>query len=294
MTNQTESNKSKLMFLTAMFIFGSIGIFRRYIPLPSGTIAMCRGFIGVAFLIVAMLVLRKKFSKAAIKANLPVLCISGGLIGFNWIFLFEAYNYTTVATATLCYYMAPVFVILMAPIVLKEKLTAKKLACAMVALGGMVLVSGVLEVGVSSLSEIKGILFGLAAGLLYGNIMLLNKKLHDIEGYDKSLVQLFMAALVLVPYVWLIEWDAVSAVTWTPLIVIMTLVVGVIHTGFAYTIYFGAMGGMRAQTIALYSYLDPIIAVILSAVLLHENLSIVGWIGAILIIGATMISERTE
>lgn len=294
MTNQTESNKSKLMFLTAMFIFGSIGIFRRYIPLPSGTIAMCRGFIGVAFLIVAMLVLRKKFSKAAIKANLPVLCISGGLIGFNWIFLFEAYNYTTVATATLCYYMAPVFVILMAPIVLKEKLTAKKLACAMVALGGMVLVSGVLEVGVSSLSEIKGILFGLAAGLLYGNIMLLNKKLHDIEGYDKSLVQLFMAALVLVPYVWLIEWDAVSAVTWTPLIVIMTLVVGVIHTGFAYTIYFGAMGGMRAQTIALYSYLDPIIAVILSAVLLHENLSIAGWIGAILIIGATMISERTE
>ena len=294
MTTQSESNKSKLMFLLAMFIFGTIGIFRRYIPLPSGTIAMCRGFIGVAFLIVAMLVLRKKFSKTAIKANLPVLCISGALIGFNWIFLFEAYNYTTVATATLCYYMAPVFVILMAPIVLKEKLTGKKLACAMVALGGMVLVSGVLEVGVSSLSEIKGILFGLAAGLLYGNIMLLNKKLHDIEGYDKSLVQLFMAALVLVPYVWLVEWDAVSAVTWTPLIVIMTLVVGVIHTGFAYTIYFGAMGGMRAQTIALYSYLDPIIAVILSAVLLHENLSIAGWIGAILIIGATMISERTE
>lgn len=294
MTQHTESNKSKLMFLTAMFIFGTIGIFRRYIPLPSGTIAMCRGFIGVAFLIAAMLVLGKKFSKTAIKANLPLLCVSGALIGFNWIFLFEAYNYTTVATATLCYYMAPVFVILMAPIVLKEKLTGKKLVCAMIALGGMVLVSGVLEVGVSSLSEIKGILFGLAAGLLYGTIMLLNKKLHDIEGYDKTLIQLMMAALVLVPYVLMVEWDAVMAVTWTPIIVIMTLVVGVIHTGFAYTIYFGAMGGMKAQTIALYSYLDPIIAVILSAVLLHENLSIAGWIGAVLIIGATMLSERTE
>ena len=225
---------------------------------------------------------------------LLVLCISGALIGFNWIFLFEAYNYTTVATATLCYYMAPVFVILMAPIVLKEKLTAKKLACAMVALGGMVLVSGVLEVGISSFAEIKGILFGLAAGLLYGNIMLLNKKLHDIEGYDKSLVQLFMAALVLVPYVLFVEWDAVMAVTWTPLIVVMMLVVGIVHTGFTYTIYFAAMGGMKAQTIALYSYLDPIIAVILSAVLLHESLSIAGWIGAVMIIGATMISERTE
>ena len=294
MTTQSESNKSKLMFLLAMFIFGTIGIFRRYIPLPSGTIAMCRGFIGVAFLVLATLVLRKKFSKTAIKANLLVLCISGALIGFNWIFLFEAYNYTTVATATLCYYMAPVFVILMAPIVLKEKLTAKKLACAMVALGGMVLVSGVLEVGISSFAEIKGILFGLAAGLLYGNIMLLNKKLHDIEGYDKSLVQLFMAALVLVPYVLFVEWDAVMAVTWTPLIVVMMLVVGIVHTGFTYTIYFAAMGGMKAQTIALYSYLDPIIAVILSAVLLHESLSIAGWIGAVMIIGATMISERTE
>ncbi|MBR3784959.1 MAG: DMT family transporter [Firmicutes bacterium] len=280
------------MFLTAMFIFGSIGIFRRYIPLPSGTIAMCRGFIGVLFLLAAMIVLRKKFSKTAIKANLLVLCVSGALIGFNWIFLFEAYNYTTVATATLCYYMAPVFVILMSPIVLKEKLTGKKLICAMVALAGMVLVSGVLEVGVSGLAELRGILFGLAAGLLYGNIMLLNKKLHDIEGYDKSLVQLFMAALVLVPYVVLVEWDAVAAVTWTPLVVIMLLIVGMIHTGFAYTIYFGAMSGMKAQTIALYSYLDPIIAVMLSAVLLHENLSIAGWIGAVLIIGATAISER--
>ena len=292
MTQYTESNKCKLMFLTAMFIFGTIGIFRRYIPLPSGAIAMSRGFIGVAFLLVAMVVLGKKFSKTAIKANLSVLCISGALIGFNWIFLFEAYNYTTVATATLCYYMAPVFVILMAPIVLKEKLTGKKLICAMVALAGMVLVSGVLEVGISSLAEIKGILFGLAASLLYGTIMLLNKKLHGIEGYDKTLIQLIVAAVVLVPYVLMVEWDAVAAVTWTPLIIIMTLVVGIVHTGFAYTIYFGAMGGMKAQTIALYSYLDPIIAVILSAVLLSENLSIAGWIGAVMIIGATMISER--
>ena len=294
MTQHTESSKSKLMFLTAMFIFGTIGIFRRYIPLPSGTIAMCRGFIGVAFLLLAMLMLRKHFSKTAIKANLAVLCISGALIGFNWIFLFEAYNYTTVATATLCYYMAPVFVILMSPLVLGEKLTKKKLACAMVALGGMVLVSGVLEVGISGLAELKGILSGLAAGLLYGTIMLLNKKLHDIEGYDKTLIQLIVAATVLVPYVLLAEWDAVTAVTWTPLIIMMTLIVGTIHTGFAYTIYFGAMGGMKAQTIALYSYLDPIIAVILSAVLLHENLSIAGWIGAVMIIGATMLSERTE
>jgi len=292
MSNYNESAKSKLMFLTAMFIFGSIGIFRKYIPLPSGMIAMCRGFIGVAFLLIVMLVIGRKISKEAIRQNLVILCISGALIGFNWILLFEAYNYTTVATATLCYYMAPVFVILMSPIVLQEKLTVKKLICALVALVGMVFVSGFFEVGISNVSELTGVFFGLGAGLLYGIIMLLNKKLHDIEGYDKSLVQLFMAAAVLVPYVLMVEGDAVAAVTWTPLIVVMTLVVGIIHTGFAYTIYFGAMGGLKAQTIALYSYLDPIIAVILSAVLLSENLSLAGWIGAGMILGATMVAER--
>ncbi len=292
MSNYNESAKSKMMFLTAMFIFGSIGIFRRYIPLPSGMIAMCRGFIGVVFLFIVLLIIGRKIDKAAIRQNLVVLCLSGALIGFNWILLFEAYNYTTVATATLCYYMAPVFVILMSPIVLKEKLTLKKLICAFVALIGMVFVSGFFEVGISDVSELTGVFFGLGAGLLYGIIMLLNKKLHDIEGYDKTLIQLGMAALVLVPYVLMVEADAVAAVTWTPLIVVMTLIVGIIHTGFAYTIYFGAMGGLKAQTIALYSYLDPIIAVILSAVLLSENLSIAGWIGAGLILGATMVAER--
>ncbi|MBR5316214.1 MAG: EamA family transporter [Firmicutes bacterium] len=280
------------MFLSAMFIFGTIGIFRRYIPLPSGTIAMCRGIIGVVFLLAVMMVLGKKISKEAIKANLAVLCVSGALIGFNWIFLFESFNYTTVATGTLCYYMAPVFVILMSPIVLKEKLTLRKLICAMVALAGMVFVSGFFEVGISDKGELIGVLFGLAAGLLYGIIMLLNKKLKDIEGYDKTLVQLGMAALVIIPYVILVEGEALAQVELTPLIVVMMLIVGIVHTGFAYVIYFGAMGGLRAQTIALYSYLDPIIAVILSAVLLNENLSIAGWIGAVMILGATMVSER--
>ena len=292
MTHQKDAVSSKIMFLSAMFIFGTIGIFRRYIPLPSGTIAMCRGIIGVVFLLAVMMVLGKKISKEAIKANLAVLCVSGALIGFNWIFLFESFNYTTVATGTLCYYMAPVFVILMSPIVLKEKLTLRKLICAMVALAGMVFVSGFFEVGISDKGELIGVLFGLAAGLLYGIIMLLNKKLKDIEGYDKTLVQLGMAALVIIPYVILVEGEALAQVELTPLIVVMMLIVGIVHTGFAYVIYFGAMGGLRAQTIALYSYLDPIIAVILSAVLLNENLSIAGWIGAVMILGATMVSER--
>ena len=131
-----------LPLIGAMGIFGTIGIFVRYIPLPSGFIALSRGIIGAVFLLLVMLVTRKGVNKEAIRKNLPLLLISGGCIGLNWVLLFESYRFTTVATATLCYYMAPLFVVMASPLLLKEKLTFKKTMCVLVALVGMVFVSG--------------------------------------------------------------------------------------------------------------------------------------------------------
>ena len=99
-----RSAQGKLVL--SMLIFGTIGLFRRYIPLPSGLLAMARGLIGTLFLVLAMALRRQRPSGAAIRKNLPLLILSGAMIGFNWILLFEAYNHTTVALATLCYYMA--------------------------------------------------------------------------------------------------------------------------------------------------------------------------------------------
>jgi len=292
MENKTNSKKSLIMLISAMFIWGTIGIFRKYIPLPSSTLAFVRGFIGTIFLILLILVKREKIQWSAVKANLFMLIASGAFIGFNWILLFESYRYTSVATATLCYYMAPIIVILASPFVLKEKLTVKKLICVAVALSGMVLVSGVIGVEFTGAGEFKGIFFGLGAALFYATVMLMNQKIRNIPAYDKTIMQLASAAIVVLPYTLLTE--DLTGITYTPFIILMILILGIVHTGIAYALYFGSMDNLKAQTIALFSYIDPITAIILSATLLREGMGAMEAVGAVLVLGATIVSELPE
>jgi len=283
--------KPKLLFLSAMGIFGTIGIFVKYIPLNSALIAFCRGVMGVAFLAFVTLLTRKCPDKAAIKKNLPILFLSGAAIGFNWILLFESYNHTTVATATVCYYFAPLFLLLASPL-LGERLTLRKLLCVGIALVGLILVSGVTEGSLPNMQEIEGILFGVGAALLYATVMLLNKKLSPIPAYDKTILQLGSAALVLLPYLLITNrfvCPALSGIQW-----LLLCLVGILHTGIAYTMYFGAMKDLPAKTIAIFSYLDPVIAVVLSAVLLHETITPWGVVGTVLILGSALYSELPE
>ena len=281
------------MLCLSMIIFGTIGIFRRYIDLPSGMLAMSRGFIGTAFLIIFVMVTKKGISKENIKKNAVPLIVSGAFIGFNWILLFEAYSYTSVAVATLCYYMAPIIVIVVSPIILKEKLSGKKMACVGVAIIGMVLVSGVVEMEEGfKLAEIKGVLLGLGAALLYATVVLMNKKIRDIGPYDKTIVQLASAGVVMLVYTLLME--DVNKGDFTLVAVIMLVIVGVLHTGIAYAWYFGSMKNISAQTVALFSYIDPILAIILSAVILRENLGVLEALGAIMVLGAAALAEREK
>ena len=285
----TEKSSRNALILS-MCIFGTIGILRRFIPLSSSLVALVRGVVGAAFLLLVILVRRQKPDWAAVKSNLLILLMSGTAIGFNWILLFEAYNYTSVATATLCYYLAPILVILAAPIVLKEKLTGKKAVCAAVALAGMVLVSGILETNGGKPGELKGVACGIGAAVLYASVILMNKKMKPISAYDKTILQLVVASLALVPYVLFTEdWSLVQI---TPLSAALLLVAGVIHTGLTYWMYFGSMAKLKAQTVALFSYIDPILAIVLSMVVLKEPMSVLSAIGAVMILGAAYISEK--
>ena len=275
-----------------MTIFGTIGIIVRYTPIPSSVIAMIRGFMGMLFLVAVMLIGRSGISFETVKKKALPLFISGGFIGINWILLFESYRYTTVATATLCYYMAPILVILVSPLLLKERLTAKKLICVVAALLGMVFVSGILQSEGFSLSEIKGVLLGLGAALFYASVVLINKKLTDVPTYEKTAIQLGSAAVVILPYTLITE--NFSEMTFTPLAIILICVLGILHTGIAYALYFDAISKLPAQTAAIFSYIDPIVAIALSALLLKEPLTMHSVIGAILILGATFISELPD
>lgn len=283
---------SRLGLIGSMTIFGTIGIFVRLIPIPSSVIAMIRGFMGMLFLVAVMLISKSGISFEKVKKKALGLFVSGGFIGINWILLFESYRYTTVATATLCYYMAPILVILSSPLILKERLTAKKLICVMAALVGMVFVSGILQSEGFSLSEIKGVLLGLGAALFYASVVLINKKLTEVPTYEKTAIQLGSAAVVILPYTLITENFA--KLEFTPQTVILLLVMGVVHTGVAYALYFDSIGKLPTQTAAIFSYIDPIVAIVLSAILLKEPSTMHSVIGAILILGATFISELPD
>ncbi len=287
-----KDTKAKLALISSMTIFATIGIFRKFIPLPSSTVAMVRAVIGTVFLVLLILIRGSKISFESVKKNALPLCLSGLFLGFNWILLFEAYNYTTVATATLCYYMAPVILILISPIAFKEKLTIPKLLCAVVAVGGMTLVSGFFSTNEGGANTTKGIFLGLFAAVLYAAVVTCNKKLKDISAFDRTTVQLGLSAIILVPYTFIVE--DFSAVEITPVTIIMLVVVGVVHTGIAYALYFGCIDKLKTQTVALYSYIDPVGAVLLSALLLKEPMGLLEILGAVLILGATLISEFVD
>ncbi len=291
MSDKSRSEtRSTAGFITAMLIFGTIGIFRRYLPVSSPLLAFWRGISGALFLALTALFRGKKLLKGMDSHSMLCYAGLGALIGLNWMMLFEAYNYTSVATATLCYYMQPAVIILASPAVFGEKLTSRKLICAAVSFLGMALVSGIPESGLPGPAEARGILCGLGAALLYAFVVILNKKLPPADAYDKTVIQLFSAALILVPY--LLAGEDMSGVSSEPLFICMMLIVGFVHTGLAYVLYFGSMEGMSAQSIALLGYLDPVTALILSALILKEAMSPSAVLGAVMILSAALISEK--
>ena len=293
MKSDSQSYRSLFLLILSMVIFGTIGVFRRNIALPSDVIAFARGIMGSVFLILYQKLRGGSFFLSGIsRKKLALLVITGGLIGFNWILLFEAYNYTSVAVATLCYYMQPMIVLIVSPFLLKESLTAKKILCALAALAGMVLVSGIAGGTSAGAGRIKGVLFGLFAAVLYASVVLLNKKITGVPVIEKTTIQLFSAAVCLIPYM-------IAQVTFTFFKLsgygtVMLLITGIVHTGIAYVLYFGAVEKLPAQTCALFSYIDPVTAILLSAFLLHEPMGITGMIGTVLIIGAAVISELIQ
>lgn len=270
----------------AMLVFGTIGLFVKNIGFPSSFISFARALTGSIFIALFMLVSGHGLDKKSVLKNLKLLIPSGIAMAFNWICLFEAYRFTGVAVGTLCYYMAPVIVVILSPVFLKEKLTAINVTSVLAAVVGAVLISGVVS---GSAKSAKGILFGLAAAALYSTVVMINKFVKNLSPIETTFVQLLTAAVTMIPYILLTE--DVTTFVFDRRSVIFTLIVGVFHTGIVYMIYFSSVQKIPAQTTAVFSYIDPVTAIILSAVVLGERLDAVQLIGTFLILAATLFNE---
>ena len=276
----------RFKYITAVVLYGTIGMFVRYVSLPSEAVAFCRGAFGSVFIVLFMHFRGMHGERKAMRENRGLLILSGVLLGFNWIFLFAAYIATTVAIASLCNYMAPLIVVLVSPVVLGEKQNAKKLLCVLLAFCGIILVSGVLS---GERANLNGVILGLLAALCFVGIVICNRKMKGISAYDKAVVQLAVSAVTILPYV-LIRNSAASLIpdTRSALIVLM---LGIVHTGFAYCLYFSGMATLPVQTVAVLGYIEPVVSVLCSVLFLREPLGITGWIGAALIILSAAASE---
>lgn len=291
MQEQKNSFKSLLMLLASLLIFGTLGTYRKFLTLTSASIAFYRSVIGVAFLILFMKIRRddiKKIFALDLKTFL-LLFLTGVILGVNWLFLFEGFNYAPVSLVSLSCYMHPMFVIAISAVLFNEKITLKKALCFAAALIGMFFISGVIEAGIPERENLAGIVYGLISGVLYGLVLILNKYVRGVDPYIKTIIQLAGAALSMIPY--LLFTNGFAGDIWSVKAVILMAVIGVINTGAAYVLYFGSMDGLRAQTIALLGYLDPVITVTLAALILGERLTIWGITGAVLILGAAVICE---
>ncbi|MBR4400584.1 MAG: EamA family transporter [Synergistes sp.] len=289
MTEKANDCKSLCMLIASMLIYGTVGVLRRQIPLPSAFLSFSRGVIGGLFLLILAKVMKKDSGGKLPLNTFLLLAFTGALIGVNWMLLFEAYNHTTVAVAVLCYYMEPTIVMMLSPVIFKERLTVKKALCAAVSIIGMVFVSGVLGDSGGESGDILGVLLALSAAFLYSAVVIMNKKIVGVDAYQRVTIQLFSTGIVMLPYLLLTK--GFGSLEFSASAVILIFILGIVHTGIAYALYFGSMDGLRVQTIAVFSYIDPVSALLFSALLLREPLSMLNIAGAVMIIGSALISE---
>ena len=282
-----SSNKARLMLASSMAVFGTLGLFVRNISVGSGELALYRALLAILLIGGFLLITRQKIPFRAIKKEIPLLLLSGMAMGINWVLLFEAYKHTSVSVATLSYYFAPVLVMAVCPLLFREKMTLKQIVCFVMSTIGLVLIINV--GGVNGSSDFIGILFGLGAAVFYATVILLNKFIKNVAGIPRTFLQFIASIIILIPYVALgggITLGTMNTRGWVCL-----LVVGLVHTGVTYCLYFSSLKELSGQEASILSYIDPLVSVLVSFFVLGESMTVPQIIGGVIILGFTLLNE---
>lgn len=279
---------ARFKMILTMSLFGTIALFVKFIDMRSAEIALFRA--GIALLTIAVMKLfsGKRLSLKEVKGDLPVLLLSGTMIGLNWVLLFEAYHHTTVSVATICYYFAPVVVMIASPVLFKERVTKKQAFCFAMATVGLVMITGIGEPQTGG-DGLPGIALGLGAALMYASVVLMNKRVKNVSGMDKTLIQFVGAVAVLLPYVLLTGGITITKAKAPETMALFVL--GVVHTGVCFYWFFSALGKLKGQEAAILSYIDPLVSIVLSVLVLGETVTALQAAGGALVLGFTLLNE---
>lgn len=276
--------KALIKYLCALILFGLNGIVASHISMNSYEIVFLRTLIGSILLILLFLIGKGKFHIRTNKRDTLFIVLSGIAMGASWMFLYEAYQQIGVSFSSLLYYCGPVIVMVLSPLIFKEKFTVPKIVGFVTVLAGIVLVNGATSVGMNK----WGIFCGGMSALMYFFMVTLNKQAKKINGMENSVIQLVVSFLTVAVFVGFKEAFVIhvpnGAWPWI-------LVLGIVNTGIGCYLYFSPLSKLPVQTVAICGYLEPLSAVVFAAVLLRERMTPLQIIGAICIIGGAMIGE---
>ena len=278
-------SKYLILFVASMVIFGTNGLIVANISLGSAEIVLMRTFLGSLFLLAIVLV-KRSFSFADLKADLVPATMGGAALGLNWVLLFSAYRSAGVGLSTLTYYCGPIIVLALSPVLFREKLTWNKLLAIAAVAVGMFCITGDIEPG----SDVQtGILFGGGAALLYASLIVANKRVKRLSGLNCAMYELIVAFFVVLIY--LLASNVKLPVIPAAEDIVWVLAIGLVNTGLAYYLYFSSLQKLPGQTVALVCYIDPLTALLVSVAFLGEKLLGVQIAGAVLILGGACLGE---
>lgn len=285
--NPNQKNKNQALYyglyILSLLIFGTNGVLVSHISLQGSQIVLIRTLLG-GLLLTALVLLRGGFDRSAVKAERCFLLGGGVALALNWIALFTAYRLLNVSLATLIYYAGPMLVLLFSPILFHEKLRGLTVLAVVIVAVGLVCISGSIA---SSGMSIMGLLVAAASALFYAALIVFNKRITLTGGMQTAAIELDIAFAVVLVYVLLtagLPHPTRADIPWL-------LTIGLVNTGLAYLLYFTGLQKLPAQSVALISYVDPVSALIFSALFLHESLTPVQLLGAFLILGGAILGE---
>jgi drug/metabolite transporter (DMT)-like permease len=271
------------MYILSLLIFGTNGLLVANISIESSQIVLMRTLIG-GVMLTGLVVFGGGFDKESVREEKVPLLLGGTALGLNWVALFEAYRLLNVSLATLIYYVGPILVLVFSPVLFREKLTGRKALSAIIVAIGLICISGSIVVtGMNSM----GLLAAIISALLYASLIVFNKKIVRTNGLQTAAIEVNVAFVVVLVYV--LCTAGLPHITGGDLPYIV--IIGLVNTGLAYLLYFSGLKKISGQSVALISYIDPVSALVFSALLLHEVMTPVQVVGAVLIIGGAMVGE---
>ena len=280
--------KSYLKYFSSLLLFGSNGIIASYILLNSYEIVFLRSLIGGLFLIAVFILSKNKITFLNNKKHFIYAVISGMAMGISWMLLYEAYVKIGVSIATLLYYCGPVIVMIVSPFIFNERFTTYKIV------GFIIVFIGMFLVNENILGEAKfsiGLLYGILGAVMYAVLVVFNKKAETIKGLENTIIQLISSVLIVAIFVQIKQGLMIPSLMDN---IIPVLFLGVVNTGIGCYLYFSSIQNLPAGSVAICGYIEPLSALIFSAIFLGERLSPIQMLGALCIIGGAMLAELSE